>query len=57
MAIRNLLQGLGQRVSRGLMEVGGYDPMQQVSPEEAAKRRSEGLSALKFRQICCYIIW
>ena len=47
MAIRNLLQGLGQRVGRGLMEVGGYDPMQQVSPEEAAKRRSEGLSALQ----------
>jgi len=47
MAIRNLFQGLGQRVGRGLMEVGGYDPMQQVSPEEAAKRRSEGLSALQ----------
>lgn len=47
MAIRNLLQGLGQRVGRGLMEVGGYDPMQQVSPEEAARRRSEGLSALQ----------
>jgi len=47
MTIRNLLQGLGQRVGRGLMEVGGYDPMQQVSPEEAARRRSEGLSALQ----------
>jgi hypothetical protein len=47
MAIRNLFQDLGQRVGRGLMEVGGYDPMQQVSPEEAAKRRSEGLSALQ----------
>lgn len=47
MAIRNLLQGLGQRVGRGLMEVGGYDPMQQVSPEEAARRRQEGLSALQ----------
>ena len=45
MAIRNLLQG--QRVGRGLMEVGGYDPMQQVSAEEAARRRSEGLSALQ----------
>ena len=31
MAIRNLFQDLGQRVGRGLMEVGGYDPMQQVS--------------------------
>ena len=47
MAIRDFFTGLGQRVGRGLMEVGGYDPMQQVSPEEAAKRRSEGLSALQ----------
>lgn len=47
MAIRNLFQDLGQRVGRGLMEVGGYDPMQQVSPEEAAIRRSEGLGALQ----------
>ena len=47
MAIRNLFQDLGQRVGRGLMEVGGYDPMQQVSPEEAARRRSEGLGALQ----------
>jgi hypothetical protein len=47
MAIRNLLQGLSQRVGRGLTAVGGYDPMQQVSAEEAAKRRSEGLSALQ----------
>ena len=47
MAIRNLFQDLGQRVGRGLMEVGGYDPMQQVSPDEAARRRSEGLGALQ----------
>ena len=47
MAIRNLFQDLGQRVGRGLMEVGGYDPMQQVSQEEAARRRSEGLGALQ----------
>lgn len=47
MAIRNLFQGLGQRVGRGLTAVGGYDPMQQVSPEEAARRRQEGLSALQ----------
>ena len=47
MAIGDFFTGLGQRVGRGLMEVGGYDPMQQVSPEEAAKRRSEGLSALQ----------
>jgi hypothetical protein len=31
----------------GLTQVGGYDPMQQVSPEEAARRRLEGLSALQ----------
>jgi len=47
MAIRNLFQGLGQRVGRGLTAVGGYDPMQQVSPEEAARRRQEGLAALQ----------
>lgn len=47
MAIRNLFQDLGQRVGRGLMEVGGYDPMQQISPKEAARRRSEGLGALQ----------
>lgn len=47
MAIGDFFTGLGQRVGRGLMEVGGYDPMQQVSPEEAARRRSEGLSALQ----------
>ena len=47
MAIRNLFQDLGQRVGRGLMEVGGYDPMQQVSQEEAVKRRQEGLAALQ----------
>lgn len=47
MAIGDFFTGLGQRVGRGLMEVGGYDPMQQVSPEEAAKRRSEGLAALQ----------
>ena len=47
MAITNLFQGLGQRIGRGLTEVGGYDPMQQVSSEEAARRRQEGLSALQ----------
>jgi len=47
MAIKNLFQGLGQRVGRGLTAVGGYDPMQQVSPEEAARRRQEGLAALQ----------
>jgi len=47
MAIRNLFQGLGQRVGRGLTAVGGYDPMEQVSSEEAARRRQEGLAALQ----------
>lgn len=47
MAIGDFLTGIGQRVGRGLTEVGGYDPMQQVSPEEAARRRQAGLSALE----------
>jgi len=47
MAIGDFFTGLGQRVGRGLTAVGGYDPMQQVSPEEAARRRQEGLSALQ----------
>ena len=47
MAIGDFFTGLGQKVGRGLTAVGGYDPMQQVSPEEAARRRQEGLSALQ----------
>jgi len=47
MAIGDFFTGLGQRVGRGLTAVGGYDPMQQVSPEESARRRQEGLSALQ----------
>jgi hypothetical protein len=47
MAIGDFFSGLGQRVGRGLTAVGGYDPMEQVSPEEAARRRQEGLSALQ----------
>ena len=47
MAIGDFFTGLGQRVGKGLTAVGGYDPMQQVSPEEAARRRQEGLSALQ----------
>lgn len=47
MAIGDFFTGLGQRVGRGLTAVGGYDPMQQVSPEEAARRRQEGLAALQ----------
>ena len=47
MAIGDFFSGLGQRVGRGLTAVGGYDPMQQVLPEEAARRRQEGLAALQ----------
>lgn len=47
MAIGDFLTGLGQRVGRGLTAVGGYNPMQQVSSEEAARRRQEGLAALQ----------
>ena len=47
MAIGDFFTGIGQGIGRGLTAVGGYDPMQQVSPEEAAKRRQEGLAALQ----------
>jgi len=47
MAIGDFFSGLGQRVGRGLTEVGGYDPMEQVSPEQARMRRQEGLAALQ----------
>ena len=47
MAIGDFFSGLGQRVGRGLTEIGGYDPMEQVSPEQARMRRQEGLSALQ----------
>ena len=47
MAIGDFLTGIGQGIGRGLTKIGGYDPMQQVSSEEAARRRQEGLSALQ----------
>ena len=47
MAIGDFFSGIGQRIGRGLTEVGGYDPMQQVSPEQARMRRQEGLAALQ----------
>lgn len=47
MAIGDFFTGLGQRVGRGLTEIGGYDPMEQVSPEQARMRRQEGLAALQ----------
>lgn len=47
MAIGDFFKGIGQGVGRGLTRIGGYDPMQQVSPEEAVRRRQAGLSALE----------
>ena len=47
MAIGDFFTGLGQKVGRGLTAVGGYNPMQQVSSEEAARRRQEGLATLE----------
>jgi len=47
MAIQNLLKALNQRVGRGLTEIGGFNPMQQVSPEEARMRRQAGIENLQ----------
>ena len=47
MAIGDFFTGIGQGIGRGLTKIGGYDPMQQVSSEEAARRRQEGLAALE----------
>lgn len=47
MAIGDAFKGLGQRLGRGLVQVGGYDPRQQVSAQEAARRRNIGLEALQ----------
>lgn len=47
MAIGDAFKGLGQRLGRGLVQVGGYDPRQQVSSQEAARRRNIGLEALQ----------
>ena len=47
MAIRDFFKGIGQGYQRGLTEMGGYDPMQQVSPEEAERRRQEGMQSLQ----------
>ena len=47
MAIGDFFTDIGQGIGRGLTKIGGYDPMQKVSPEEAARRRQEGLSALQ----------
>ena len=47
MAIGDFFKGIGQGVGRGLTEIGGYDPMQQVSPEQARMRRQEGMQALQ----------
>jgi hypothetical protein len=47
MAIGDAFKGLGQRLGRGLVQVGGYDPRQQVSAQESARRRNVGLEALQ----------
>ena len=47
MAIGDAFKNLGQRLGRGLVQVGGYDPRQQVSAQEAARRRNIGLEALQ----------
>jgi hypothetical protein len=47
MAIGDFFKGIGQGYQRGLTKMGGYDPMQQVSPEEAERRRQEGMQALQ----------
>jgi hypothetical protein len=47
MAIGDFFKGIGQGYQRGLTEMGGYDPMQQVSPEEAERRRQEGMQSLQ----------
>lgn len=47
MAIKDFFKGIGQGYQRGLTEMGGYDPMQQVSPEEAERRRQEGMQSLQ----------
>jgi len=47
MAIGDFFKKIGQGYQRGLTEMGGYDPMQQVSPEEAERRRQEGMQSLQ----------
>tara|TARA_R100000951_G_C2634233_1_gene178747 strand:+ start:359 stop:1489 length:1131 start_codon:yes stop_codon:yes gene_type:complete len=47
MAIGDLLKSLGQGIDRGFTKIGGYDPSQQVSPEEAFRRKNIGMENLQ----------
>ena len=47
MAIGDMLKSFGQGIDRGFTKIGGYDPSQQVSPEEALMRRNAGIEALQ----------
>lgn len=47
MAIGDLLKSLGQGIDRGFTKIGGYDPSQQVSPEEAFRRKNIGIENLQ----------
>jgi len=47
MAIADMLKSFGQGIDRGFTKIGGYDPSQQVSPEEALMRRNAGIEALQ----------
>jgi hypothetical protein len=38
----NFFTRFNQRVGKGLIEIGGYDPTEEISKEEAARRRLEG---------------
>lgn len=47
MAIGDMLKSFGQGIDRGFTKIGGYDPSQQVSPEEAFRRKNAGIEALQ----------
>ena len=47
MAIGDMLKSFGQGIDRGFTKIGGYDPSQQVSPEEALMRKNAGIEALQ----------
>ena len=47
MAIADMLKSFGQGIDRGFTKIGGYDPSQQVSPEEALMRKNAGIESLQ----------
>ena len=47
MAIGDMLKSFGQGIDRGFTKIGGYDPSQQVSSEEAFRRKNAGIEALQ----------